>query len=155
MHWTIPILLSSKKEMIKILKGGNSEADPQRPTLEKSYYVHQYPLAYVSIPKRTKAITQSLITNMVGTSETPFVTGINIDSLVAQWQDEWDRMVDVNQNEFETWFDGIKGQLQGDVATQLQVQLNEQVGLLQQYAQNLSGLQSALNTFSQNVTSKT
>lgn len=92
---------------------------------------------------------------MVGTSETPFVTGIKIDSLVAQWQDEWDRMVDANQNEFETWFDGIKGQLQGDVATQLQVQLNEQVGLLQQYAQNLSGLQSALNTFSQNVTSKT
>lgn len=141
-----------RQNSIKILKGTNAESEPQYPTLEKSYYVHQYPLAYISIPKRTKAITQALITNMVGTSETPFVTGIlqgiNIDSLVAQWQDEWSQMTNANQEEFDAWFAEIQGQLAGDVATNLQQQINEQTAKIQQAMQDIGVLQQNMDTLS-------
>lgn len=92
---------------IKVVKGV-SQTNPVRPTLEHSFYVNQYPLAYILRPKNSTAITQSNITYMVGTSETPFVTGIletlDIDALVAQWGAEW-----------KEWFNGIKDKTSGDI----------------------------------------
>lgn len=143
--------VSTRSNSIKILKGESAETNPVRPTLEKSYYVHQYPLAYISIPKRTKEITQSLITNMVGTSETPFVTGViqgmNIDALVAQWLDEWSRMVDQNQEDFDIWFEDIKGKLAGDIAGNLQNRIDEQAEALAQAQQNIANLQTSLDAY--------
>lgn len=77
---------------IKVVKG-TPATNPSRPTMVNTSAVHQYPLAYIYVGAGVTEIRQSNITNMIGTSSTPFVTGIidaiNIDDLVAQWGDQW------------------------------------------------------------------
>lgn len=78
---------------IKIVSG-TPASEPEYPVMLDSAYVHQYPLAYIYRAAGSAVITQADITNMVGTSSCPYITGIlqtvNIDNLVAQWQGEWD-----------------------------------------------------------------
>lgn len=122
-----------RKNTIKIVKG-TASSNPQRPTLTKSTYVNQYPLAFIKIKAGANAITQAEILNMVGTSDTPFVTGIidtiNIDALVAQWGAEWtnwnatfrNAMNQWKQEEttaFITWFNGIQDILDENIAARL------------------------------------
>lgn len=77
---------------IKWIKGSAS-ATPQRPTLIKEPGHAQYPIAYVLRKANTPIISAADITNMVGTSECPFVTGpleaINTDELLSQWAADW------------------------------------------------------------------
>lgn len=77
---------------IKIVKGTPS-TEPVKPTLVKEDSHWQYPLCYISIASMATGINQANVENMVGTSDTPFVTGVlegmNIDALIAQWKDEW------------------------------------------------------------------
>ena len=91
---------------IKIIKG-TPASNPVKPTLEKSTYVHQYALAYINVGKNVIEITQANITNAVGTSETPFVTGIlqtvSIDNLIAQWEYEWEAWLGATQLEQAQW----------------------------------------------------
>lgn len=145
---------------IKVIKGTPS-SEPVRPELVNTEEVHQYPLCDISISADSTEITQSNITNRVGTEDTPFVTGvldtISIDSLIAQWEDEWDiyinrkieetvawteeekklledyrkeieRENDIWQNAtkltFEDWFNNLQIQLEGDVAANLQLQMD-------------------------------
>ena len=81
-----------RENSIQIVKG-TAATDPQRPTLTNEGSHRQYPLAYIHVAASTSVITQANITNMVGTSECPFVTGIletiSIDDLVAQWGQQW------------------------------------------------------------------
>lgn len=76
----------------KVVKGTPSQ-NPVAPTLERTETVNQYALANVYVASKTTGITASNITNRVGTSSTPFVTGIlstiNTDSLIQQWNSEW------------------------------------------------------------------
>lgn len=92
---------------IKVIEGSPA-SKPVRPKMEHSFYVNQYPLAYILRPANSTSITQSNITYMVGTSELPFVTGIletlDIDALVAQWGAEW-----------KEWFESIKATTSGDI----------------------------------------
>lgn len=73
---------------IKIIEG-TASTTPSRPKLTRSKYVNQYPLAYITRPGGVNAITQDNITNMIGTTETPFITGIlehtDPDILMGQW----------------------------------------------------------------------
>lgn len=96
---------------IRMIKGVPS-ANPENPELVKSNNVYQYPLAYIYRSANSPTITQAAITNMIGTSACPYVTGIlevqTIDKIVAQWE-----------SEFNTWFDQIKTVLDGDVAANL------------------------------------
>lgn len=95
---------------IKFLKGTPS-SNPVRPTLTHNAEVNQYALAYVSIRAGQTTIFQSDITNVVGTDETPFVTGIlqqlSIENLILQWENEFDRhfadFVATNEADFNTW----------------------------------------------------
>ena len=77
---------------IKVIKG-SAASSPSPPSLIVSDMVNQYPLAHVYIGSGVTTITQSNITNKIGTSACPFISGImstiNIDSLVAQWQNQW------------------------------------------------------------------
>lgn len=72
---------------------GVPSTNPVRPTLIKTLSRKQYPLADIRVNRGVITITQANITNRVGTSDTPFITGIldtiNIDALVAQWGDQW------------------------------------------------------------------
>ena len=84
---------SVRENTIKVIKG-TPATNPARPLMVNTSAVHQYPLAYIYVGSGVTEIRQSNITNMVGTSATPFVTGIidtiNIDDLIAQWGDQWE-----------------------------------------------------------------
>ena len=135
---------------LKVVKG-TPATNPTPPALTNGGKIYQHPLAHVYVAAGATAISQSNITNKVGTSDCPFVTGIletmNIDALVSQWGTEWDEFMDssettfdnniVNwtaewnayknnqQTEFDTWFDQVKGQLSEDAAGNLQAQIND------------------------------
>ena len=78
---------------IKIVKG-TPASSPTYPTMVHQDRVDQYPLAYIYRAAGSTEITQANITNKVGTSDCPYITGIlqtvNIDNIVAQWEGEWD-----------------------------------------------------------------
>lgn len=95
---------------------GSPSSSPSRPTLTNTDEVHQYPLAYVLRKAGRSSVIQADITNMIGTSACPYVTGIlstqNIDKIVAQWE-----------SMFSVWFDGLQTSLTGDVAANLANQI--------------------------------
>lgn len=122
---------------IMIVKGTPS-ADPVRPTLQNGPDVFDHPLCYIRVPAEATSISQENITNMVGTSECPFVVGaaqgMNIDMLISQWQSQWNNWynkitangeadlkewMDQTQFEFKTWFEQLQTILDGDVAANL------------------------------------
>lgn len=109
-----------RNNAIKVIKGV-AGSSPSKPTMVKGdNNIWQHPLGYVYVPAGTSSISQSNIEYVVGSSECPFVIAavqsVDIDVLVAQWQ-----------NEFDTWFDNLEIQLSGDVAGNLQNQINQKV----------------------------
>lgn len=104
-----------RENSIKVIKG-EAEETPKRPNMIKSEKINQYPLAYIFRGADTTNINQEDITNMVGSEETPFVTGIldviSLDELLGQWQNELDLFVDRNQEDFTTWYNGMKSTLE-------------------------------------------
>lgn len=99
---------------------GTPASNPAKPTMASSANVKQHPLAYIRVTAGAKAITQSMIQVVVGTSECPFVTGIidtaQIDALFQQWN-----------GEFNEWFDNLKAQLSDNVVANLQGQIDQKV----------------------------
>lgn len=77
---------------IKIIKGTPSSS-PKRPTMVRNVSKNQYPLAFIYRKANSSSIIQADITNMIGTSSAPYITGIlqvqNIDKIVAQWESQW------------------------------------------------------------------
>ena len=136
---------------IKILEGTPSSS-PVAPTLtnDSDAKLWQHALAQIDIAAGATEITQSAITNKIGTSDCPFVTGIletmDIDSLVAQWGTEWDEWMSARVKEvadliatsttdmtnfkteqqtlFNEWFANIQYTLDGDVAGKLQNEID-------------------------------
>lgn len=100
---------------IKIVKGGIG-VSPEKPNLTNDEFVHQYPLAYVKVRHNSNSVLPEDIEICVGKEPCPFVTGIlnvvPINSLFAQWEAE-----------FDTWLESVKTQLEGDVAVNLQKQI--------------------------------
>lgn len=123
---------SARNNSIKIIKGVPS-SNPVVPTLIKTEFVNQYPLCDIYVGKGVTEIIQAKITNRIGTTDCPFVTGIletiHIDDLIAQWGSEFDNWFDnwtsTSDTKFNTWFDTIKGKLSADVAGSLQLQIDE------------------------------
>ena len=107
----------NRMNTVKVLTGIAATV-PAKPTLTNTTTVHQYPLAYITIPANSSSVTAGNIENTVGTSACPFVTGVlqgmNIDNLITQWDAQ-----------FMTWFDKMKGQLNEDAAGNLQVQIDD------------------------------
>lgn len=95
---------------------GSPSSSPSRPELTNTDEVHQYPLAYVLRKAGRSSVIQADITNVIGTSVCPYVTGIlstqSIDKVVAQWE-----------SQFSAWFDGLQTELSGDVAANLASQI--------------------------------
>lgn len=97
---------TSRVNDIKILQG-EAQTNPANPTLTKTTYVKQYPLCYIYRKANSTSIAQADITNMVGTSETPFVTGIletlNTDVLIGQWASELEIWFQNKKIEYDNW----------------------------------------------------
>lgn len=109
-----------RKNEIKIVKG-NEASVPVRPTLSKENNCYQYPLAYISIAGTAEEITQANITNMVGTSACPFVTGIletmDIDALVAQWGQQWNEWKTAVDNDNDSWSSATRNRFENEMNT--------------------------------------
>ncbi len=102
---------SVRANSIKFIQGTPS-SQPVRPTMASSETLHQYPLCYIYRAAGSTEITQADITNMVGTEETPFVTGIlqtiNLNELLGQWESELDQFVTREQSDFTDWMNDEK-----------------------------------------------
>lgn len=102
---------------IVVVKGTPSSS-ASRPELANADGVYQHPIAYIYRKAEATAITQADITNMVGTSECPYITAIlqvqSVDNIVAQWE-----------SQFNIWFDGLQTSLEGDVAANLASQVSD------------------------------
>lgn len=100
-----------RENTIKIIKG-TPATDPSRPTLIKEGTVYQYPLCYIYRALGSTTITQADITNMVGSDETPFVTGIlqtiSLNELLGQWEAELDQFMADQSNEIVQWTEDQK-----------------------------------------------
>lgn len=109
---------SIRDNFIKMVKGVPGSS-PARPQMENSKYVHQHPLCYIYRKAGSTEIVQADITNMVGTTECPFVVGIleivDVSFLLSQWEDMWKQfynretadMLATKENwkqVWETWF---------------------------------------------------
>ena len=97
---------SVRANSIKIIKGTPSSS-PQNPAMIDDEYVHQHPFAYIYRKANSTTITQAEITSVIGTSECPFITGIletiSIDSIVAQWEAQWEQWTDTEKAFFIDW----------------------------------------------------
>ena len=107
---------------IKIVQGEPSRT-PQRPAMARERLIKQYPLCYIFRAPNTQSFTQANITNMVGTSECPYITGIlqtqNIDNIVAQWSAQFNEWNNQKRQDFTAWFEQVKNLLDNSDATRL------------------------------------
>lgn len=107
---------ATRANSIKVVKG-TAASTPAKPTLTNTTTVHQHPLAHITVAKNTTAITASMIEIVVGKTDCPFVTAIlqttDITNLFAKWE-----------NDFQTWFSTVRSTLDGDVALNLQNQID-------------------------------
>lgn len=71
---------NDRRGYIKVIKG-TPAANPARPSMTKTSYVKQYPLAYVTVPRLATSISQSNITYMVDTSETPLASALALSGI--------------------------------------------------------------------------
>lgn len=119
--------LEVRDNQIKMVKG-TAASEPQKPTMMNTEYVHQYPLAYISVKKGATSITTSDIEINVGKNNCPYVTSVleaaSIEELYAQWESQFSEWEDGQKTQFETWFAEIKGQLSEDPAGNLQLQID-------------------------------
>lgn len=101
---------------------GTPASTPAPTALTNTSTVHQYPLAHIYVGAAVTSIVQANITNKVGLTETPFVTGplsmITTNEILAQWEAEWD-----------DWFLAIQGQLTTEAETNLQAQIWDLAGV--------------------------
>lgn len=103
-----------RENTIKIIQG-TPATDPSRPILTKEGTVYQYPLCYIYRALGSTTITQADITNMVGSDETPFVTGIlqtiSLNELLGQWEAELDQFMANQSNEIVQWTENQKTEM--------------------------------------------
>lgn len=132
---------SIRAGLIKIVKGTPSST-PAYPTMTHTNEINQYPLAYIHRKASANEITQADITNMVGTSNCPYITGIlqtqNIDKIVAQWESQWNlwfssttgdaendmtQWMNQSKNAFNSWFKELQSSLEGEIAVEFANQI--------------------------------
>ena len=117
-----------RKNTIKMVKG-TPASSPQNPTLTKTEFVKQYPLAYIRVNKGVTSIGTADITIMVGKDECPFATSfleaVSVTDLYEQWEADYSNWRGDQQEAFEEWFANAKGQLTEDPAGNLQNQIDE------------------------------
>lgn len=104
-----------RDNFIKVVKGVPSST-PVRPKMIDTNMVHQHACCYIYRRAGSTEIRQADITNVVGTDETPFVTGplqlISLDELLGQWKDKLDRFIESEEFDFEKWYAGMKAVFQ-------------------------------------------
>lgn len=106
---------------IKVVHG-DPATSPVRPTMEHTSTLNQYALCYIYRAVGSTEIVQADITNVIGTDETPFITGIletvSLDELLGQWQDELDRFVAREKDDVDAFMAGREADVDKFIAEQ-------------------------------------
>lgn len=130
--------VATRANTIKVVKG-TPASTPAKPTLTNTATIHQHALAYVTVAKNTTAITNSMIEIVVGKTETPYVTAIlqttDITDLFKKWE-----------NDFQVWFETVRSTLDGDVALNLQNQINNVVIENNAIKENIKTIEAKTNS---------
>ena len=104
-------------------KKGTPASEPQPPTLNTNESVKEYRLANIYVDVSTNNISQSNITDLRGSNECLWITGlieqVDTSTLYAQWQSAYQKYYDDQEQAFSTWFETIKNTLSEDVAGNL------------------------------------
>lgn len=108
--------VSTRANAIKVIKGVPS-ANPAKPTLANTETLHQYALCYVTVSAGVTSITADKIEVNVGKTTCPFITSVLQQTDITALFNQWDA-------EFNTWFANIQSQLSGDIAANLQRQID-------------------------------
>ncbi len=86
---------------------GTPATDPVPPTFVNTTSHKQYPLCYIQVNVGTASMSQALITNKIGLEPCPFVTGIldkiDITTLIAQWESQWNQWKNRTVSETDAW----------------------------------------------------
>ncbi len=109
--------VSTRANTIKVIKGTPS-ANPAKPTLTNTETLHQYALGYVTVGAGVTSITADKIEVNVGKTTCPFITSVLQQTNITDLFNQWDA-------EFNAWFTNIQSQLAGDIAANLQNQINQ------------------------------
>nr|DAX66641.1 MAG TPA: Receptor Binding Protein [Caudoviricetes sp.] len=109
--------VSTRANTIKVIKGTPS-ANPTKPALVNTETLHQYALGYVTVGAGVTSITADKIEVNVGKTTCPFITSVLQQTDITALFNQWDA-------EFNTWFANIQSQLSGDIAANLQRQIDE------------------------------
>lgn len=94
--------LSTRDNSLKIITGYPASV-PQKPGLtnDDTSGLHQYPLAYITVPANSIEIKLSNIESAIGTSQCPHASAIlesmSIENVWQQWE-----------GQFEEWFDSLE-----------------------------------------------
>lgn len=108
--------ISTRANIIKVIKGVPS-ANPAKPALANAETLHQYALGYVTVNAGVTSITADKIEVNVGKATCPFITSVLQQTDITALFNQWDA-------EFNTWFANIQSQLSGDIAANLQRQID-------------------------------
>lgn len=109
--------VGTRANSIKVVKGTPS-ANPAKPTLSATETLHQYALGYITIAAGATAITAANIEVNVGKTTCPFITSVLQQTDITDLFNQWDA-------EFNAWFSNVQSQLSGDIAANLQRQIDE------------------------------
>lgn len=109
--------IGTRANTIKMLKGTPS-ANPAKPALANSEHLHQYALGYVTVSAGVTSITADKIEVNVGKATCPFITSVLQQTDITDLFNQWDA-------EFSAWFANVQSQLSGDIAANLQRQIDE------------------------------
>lgn len=98
---------SVRNGTIEYIEGTPGAGDPVAPALVDTDEIHWHLLATVMVQANDISIAGSRIENHVGTTGTPFITGIlatvDITRLITQWQSEWTEWLTAKSTEYTTW----------------------------------------------------
>lgn len=115
-----------------IAKTGTAAASPAAPGIVRNSEYFEMELAEIYVSAGATAITAANITDKrADTSVCGYVTGL-VDQIDTT--DMWAQL----QADFETWFAGIRGQLDGDTAGNLQNQITSLSGTVSANTSNIS-----------------
>lgn len=108
---------STRANTIKVVKGTPS-ANPAKPALTNTETLHQYALGYIKVTPGMTSVTADKIEVNVGKTGCPFVTSVLQQTDITDLFNQWNA-------EFNTWFANVQSQLSGNVAANLQRQIDE------------------------------
>ena len=100
----------SRTNAFKVISG-TPGASPTKPSPTNNDTVHQYVLAYIYVAQNATSIAEKNITNNIGTSSCPWVTGpltvMDATTLYQKWDEQW-----------TDWSSKKQGIIQGDFDAQ-------------------------------------